>query len=216
AAHLQTGDAGEHGGRARARLRVALPVRGARRVEGVDQAGARPAAGDHEGVRDRFPPLCREQLFRYTPLPGAASKGDMWKPKVGETEKLSLAELADFPVVEDQPGPMPWITPRHARVVKHVYYFYAPLAFIPAAMERARVIGRPLWYRWLKLIRPLARWRVRHGVFAFPFERWLNDWFGYPLRHGSDDGITAFDDVLPAPEMGQTYDTRAPLQPMAG
>jgi len=158
----------------------------------------------------------RLQLFRYTPLPGAAAKDDVWKPKVGETERLSLTELADYPVVEDEPGPMPWITPAHARIVKLVYYLYAPLAFLPAAIEPARLEGRWLYYRWLKLLRPLARWRLRNGVYAFPFERWWNDRFGFPFRHGSDDGLTGPDDVLPPPEMGQRFDTRAPLQPVAG
>lgn len=156
------------------------------------------------------------QLFRYTPLPGAASKGDMWKSKVGMTEKLSLDELANYPISEEQPGPMPWITPRHARVVKHVFYFYAPLAFIPAAMRRARDTKRTFWYTCLKLMRPLARWRVRHGVYAFPFERWLNHVFGYPMRHGSDDGITGPDEVLRPVLMGESVSDREPLQPVAG
>jgi radical SAM superfamily enzyme YgiQ (UPF0313 family) len=158
----------------------------------------------------------RLQLFRYTPLPGAAAKDDVWKPKVGEQERMSLAELAAYPVVEDDPGPMPWISPAHERVVKHVYYFYSPVAFLPSAIEPARLEGRWLWYRWLRLLRPLARWRLRNGVYALPFERWLNERFGHPFRHGSDDGITDPSDTLPVPVMGENFDTRAPLQPAAG
>lgn len=158
----------------------------------------------------------RLQLFRYTPLPGAAGKGDLWKPNVGEAERLTLEQLANFPISEEQPGPMPWITPRQQQIVKDVYYFYAPLAFIPAATQRARDTGRPVWYRWLRLIRPLARWRLRHGFYALPIERWVNSWFGFPFRHGSDNGITGPDDVLANPEMGQVFDTREPRLPTAG
>lgn len=153
------------------------------------------------------------QLFRYTPLPGAASKGDMWKPMVGQTEKLGLEELAHFPISEEEPGPMPWISPGHARAVKHVFYFYAPLAFIPAVMRRARNTRRRFWHACLMAMRPLARWRVRHGCYAFPFERWLNDRFGYPMRHGSDDGITGPDEVLRPALMGDSISDLEPLQP---
>jgi radical SAM family protein len=159
----------------------------------------------HDGVR--------LQLFRYTPLPGAAAADDVWKPKAGEPATLSLQQLADFPVVEDEPGRMYWISEQHERAVKAVYYFYAPLAFMPTSVDPARSGGRPVYYRWLLALRPLARWRLRKGFFAFPFEKWVNDRIGFPLRHGSDDGITGPDDVLAPPKMGERFDTRPPLEP---
>ena len=79
----------------------------------------------------------RLQLFRYTPVPGGASQDEVWLKKPGEeSSELTLQELVDFPVVEDAPGRMFWISEEHERHVRLVYYVYAPLAFIPSAIDK--------------------------------------------------------------------------------
>lgn len=156
----------------------------------------------------------RLQLFRYTPVPGDASQDQSWLKQAGEEPAaLTLEELAAFAVVEDDPGRMSWISEEHERDVRLVYYVYAPLAFIPTATGPGD--GRPIWRLVLKLMRRTARWRIKNYFFRFPFEKWLNDRFGFTFRHGSDDGITPFDDVLPEPPMGDTVNPRPALEPAA-
>lgn len=152
----------------------------------------------------------RLQLFRYTPMPGGEkAQDDVWIAKSTGKAQLSLRELADYPVIDMEPGRMYWIDEEYERVVKRLYYFYGPLAFIPGNVELD--LGRRHWQRVLRLLRPLARWRLRHQVFAFPFEKWLNDRLGFPLIHASDDGITPPTDTLPVPPMGDTFNPREPL-----
>jgi radical SAM superfamily enzyme YgiQ (UPF0313 family) len=152
----------------------------------------------------------RLQLFRYTPMPGGEKAQDeVWIQQSTGKASLSLRELADFPVIDMEPGRMFWIEPEHERDVKRLYFFYGPLALVPANTRKHFAHRR--WQRVLRLLRPLARWRVRHCFFAFPFEKWLNDRFGYPLMHASDDGINPPEDLLPAPPMGDTFNVLEPL-----
>jgi len=153
----------------------------------------------------------RLQLFRYTPMPGGdKAQDDVWIQRTTGKAQLSLQELVDFPVIDMEPGRMFWISERHERIVKRAYFFYGPLAFIPSNCDRD--FGHRRWQKVLRLLRPLARWRVRHMRFEFPFEKWLNDRFGFPLVHASDDGINGPDDLLPSPPMGDTFNPRAPLE----
>ena len=142
---------------------------------------------------------------------GENTQDDVWIEKSTGKLRLSLRELADFPVIDMEPGRMFWIDETHERDVKRLYFFYAPLVFIPGCVKTD--VGRRGWQRVLRCLRPLARWRVRHYVFAFPFEKWLNDRFGFPLMHASDDGIAPPSDQLPVPPMGDTFNPRAPLEP---
>ena len=154
------------------------------------------------------------QLFRYTPVPGGdKASDDVWEQTTFDHEptRLSLQELADFPVIDMEPKRMFWISEEHERNVRRVHYFYAPLAFIPGCLDPK--YKRPVWQFFLKLFRPLARWRIRHYQFRFPFEMWLNQRFGFPLPHATDDSIGPHDDVLPAPPMGMGVRDYEPLQP---
>ena len=157
------------------------------------------------------PDAVRLQMFRYTPVPGGSkAEDDVWKQRPGGSAELSLQELIDFPVVETEPQRLWWVTPEHERDVRRCYYFYAPLAYIPAVQEPAR--SRPVWSRVLRLLRPLARLRCRHAFFALPFEHALNRRFGYPFQHGSEDGVGPPSDVL-EPVMGDHLERRPPLEP---
>ncbi len=154
------------------------------------------------------------QLFRYTPVPGGdRSSDDVWEQTTFDHKptRLTLQELADFPMVDMTPDRMFWISAEHERTVRRVHYFYAPLAFIPGCLDPN--YRRPLWQFCLRLLRPLARWRVRNHAFRFPFEMWLNSRFGFDLPHATDNSIGPHDDVLPAPKMGAHVSNYTPLQP---
>ncbi|MEX1023841.1 MAG: radical SAM protein [Planctomycetota bacterium] len=154
------------------------------------------------------------QLFRYTPVPGGDKSSDnVWEQTTFDHEptRLSLQELADFPMVDMDPVRMFWISEAHEVNVRRVHYFYAPLAFIPGCLSPSS--GTRLWRFCLRLMRPLARWRIRNYQFAFPFEMWLNERFGFSLPHATDDSIGPHDDVLAAPQMGMTISDYEPLQP---
>ena len=154
------------------------------------------------------------QLFRYTPVPGGdKTSDDVWEQTTFDHKptRLTLQELADFPVIDMTPDRMFWITPEHERTVRRVHYFYAPLAFIPGCLDPN--YKRPVWRFLLRLMKPLARWRIRHYRFGFPIEKWLNDRFGYALPHATDDSIGPHTDVLPAPPMGAHISDYEPLQP---
>lgn len=154
------------------------------------------------------------QLFRFTPVPGGDKAADgVWEQVTFDhaPTKLSLQELADFPVINMKPERMFWISPEHEVNVRGVHYFYAPLAFIPGCFDPR--YGRPVWRSFLRLFRPLARWRCRHYEFRFPFEMWLNERFGYALPNATDDSVGPHDDVLAPPVMGGGISTYEPLQP---
>jgi radical SAM superfamily enzyme YgiQ (UPF0313 family) len=153
----------------------------------------------------------RVQLFRYMPLPDAPMNEQVWSLRQrghdGHTPR-TLAELLAVPTNEDAVD-MFWLTPEQERAVKRAHFFYAPLAFYSKALEPAA--SRRVWKHVLQLFRVLARWRARHCWFDFPIEMKLNEWFGTPLRRGDDDGITAWEDVLPAPFMGDSTRHLEPL-----
>jgi len=147
----------------------------------------------------------RLQLFRYTPLPDAPMNRQVWEQDSrGHQKKTSwsLDDLVNLPI-NDMPTKMHWISERHERDVKRAFNFYAPLAFYDTISDWAR--ERPIQRTYLKLLRPLARWRTTHGFYAFPIEMWVNNRFGLELPRGEDDGVTPPDDVLPPPKfMGDT------------
>jgi radical SAM superfamily enzyme YgiQ (UPF0313 family) len=154
------------------------------------------------------------QLFRYTPVPGGDKASDsVWEQTTFDHKpvNLSLQELADFPVIDMEPGRMFWISEEHEVNVRRVHYFYAPLAFIPGSLDPK--YKKPLWRLFLRLVRPLARWRIRNYQFKFPFEMWLNERLGYRLPHATDDSIGPHDDVLAPPQMGMGISDYEPLQP---
>jgi radical SAM superfamily enzyme YgiQ (UPF0313 family) len=161
----------------------------------------------------------RFQMFRYTPVPGGDSAvDDVWKELSREDQQeLSLKELADFPVTDMEPDRMFWIDESYEPVLRRVYYFYAPLALL-IDVDKA-FADKPLWARFLMLLRPLARWRIRRHFYRFPFEKWLNDRFGHPMPHATDDGIGPHEEVLPENRdhietfMGDTFNPRPPLEP---
>ena len=117
-------------------------------------------------------------------------------------------ELIDFRV-NDEPMVMFWISKRHERDVKRAYAFYAPLLFYQGAIDTAK--DRPWWRFMLKRFKPVAEWRLRKGVYHFPFEMWLNRIFGKRMPLGADSGVPPPEDVLPVPEMGQWLDDAPPL-----
>ena len=153
----------------------------------------------------------RFQMFRFTPLPDSTMGREVWAMKArGNQGKVpkTYRELLDFRV-NDEPLEMFWISKRHERSVKRAYAFYAPLLFYKGAVDSAK--GRPWWRFMLKCFMPLAELRLKHGFYHVPIEMWLNKVFGKRLPLGADSGVPPPEDVLPAPEMGQSLDNAPPL-----
>lgn len=148
----------------------------------------------------------RFQMFRFTPIPDAPDGKRVLamtaRNHAGRAE-FTYDELLDFPFNESL-GEMFWLPPARERAVNRAYEFYAPLIFYKNSLDTAN--GRPVWRKVLQLFQALARWRLRHAVFALPFELWINRLFGRRMPRGADEGISPAADQLPmrAPEMGQT------------
>ncbi len=149
----------------------------------------------------------RFQMFRFTPIPDAPDGRRILaltvRHHVGRSE-FSYKELLEFPINETLDD-LFWLPPAHERTVNRAYEFYAPLVFYKTALDTAK--GRPIWRQVLKLFQQTAKWRLARGWFGFPFELWLNRWFGIRMPRGADEGISPKEDQLqPAPEMGQIPD----------
>ncbi|MBL8752596.1 MAG: B12-binding domain-containing radical SAM protein [Planctomycetes bacterium] len=148
----------------------------------------------------------RFQMFRFTPIPDAPDGKRVLamtaRSHQGRTE-FTYDELINLPFNESL-GEMFWLSPSRERAVNRAYEFYAPLVFYKNSLDTAQ--GRPVWRQVLKLFHRLAKWRLRHAVFAFPFELWLNRLFGKRMPLGADNGISPAEEQLPMrqPEMGQT------------
>ena len=147
----------------------------------------------------------RFQMFRFTPIPDAPDGKAVLAMSVRSHKartSFTYDELINFPFNESL-GEMFWLSARRERAVNRAYSFYAPLVFYKNSLDTAN--GRPVWRKVLQLFHVLAKWRLHHAVFAFPFELWLNRLFGKRMPLGADEGISPADEQLPMrpPEMGQ-------------
>ncbi|MEW6742722.1 MAG: radical SAM protein [Planctomycetota bacterium] len=125
-------------------------------------------------------PLVKLQFYRYTPVPTTELGLETWK-LVTRGHDGSVPRDAEsivmIPLNHDV-AKLFWLSESEERRVKRLYYFYLPLVYyFPYLPDE-----RPGLRRWvLRRLISVARWRVRFGITALPFERWLCRRFGRPM-----------------------------------
>lgn len=149
----------------------------------------------------------RLQYFRFTPLPDAPLNQEIVKSKNmrgggKENGPWTLKELAALKI-NDTEGQLYWLTKKQERNVKRAYDFYGPLAYYNSIDDWSR--PRKLQHLFLKMVRPLARWRTLSGIYGFPFEMWINQCLGPLMPRGESDGLTLQSDVMTPKLMGDDF-----------
>jgi hypothetical protein len=118
-------------------------------------------------------------FYRYVPIPGTSlGTQTLGLKRRGHDGRIpsTLDEILDIKLPEED-QPMFWLGAKHEKRVRLAYFFYIRLAFyMDGRWGRS---PRDLLYRLV--LAPLARLRLRTGVFAWPFEKALNRRLGPEL-----------------------------------
>jgi radical SAM superfamily enzyme YgiQ (UPF0313 family) len=113
------------------------------------------------------------QFYRYTPIPVTDLGHETWSVvRRGHDGSVprDVESIMRIPINHDE-ADLFWLSPSQERRVKRLYYLYLPLVYYLRDGAHSGLKG------WgLRGLKACARYRVRHGVTAFPLERWLLKW----------------------------------------